>query len=51
MDLIIVILIYIAACFLLMSYERKQAHRSKSKLRRNKECKDVEEKKKSRYCL
>ena len=45
MGLILFLLIYITACFLLMRYERKQAYRSKSKLRRNKELKDVEEKK------
>ena len=45
MDLMVVLLTYIVACFLLMNYERKQAHRSKSKLRRNKEFKHVEEKK------
>ena len=45
MDLMIVILIYSTACFLLMRYEGKQAYRSKSKLRRNKELRDVEEKK------
>ena len=43
MDLMIVLLIYIMACVLLMRYEGKQAVRSKSKLRRNKELKDVEE--------
>lgn len=45
MDLIITILVYITACFLLMRYEGKQAYRSKSKIRRKKELKDVEEKK------
>ena len=45
MDLIAVLLMYITACFLLMNYEGKQTYRTKSKLKRNKELKDVEEKK------
>ena len=45
MDLIIVLLIYMLACLLLMKYEAKQACPNKRKIRREKELKDVEEKK------
>ena len=44
MELIIVLLIYFMACFLLMKFEWKQVYQSKHKLRRKNRYKDVEEK-------